>query len=221
MIISSLCTFTSVAYAGTFEQGLDFFKKHDYAKARKLWQPLAKQGDLRAQYNLALTWLNDEKQPLKAKEYLAMSRSHGLVDGYFLIVSGKKNSQDVSPHSKSNATSKNDSLTWLNQQDKRYYTLQLATASKRQHIENMQKKLRLNKQLKQTDNLHIHSVQSLAKKGEKQVSSTRYVLIYGVFNSYKQAKDEAAKLPESLKKSSPWIRQFGILQSIANQATIN
>ena len=226
LFIGQFFILTGIAYAGSFEQGMSYFEKRNYARARTLWQPLAKQGDARAQYNLALIWLKEDKQPLKAKEYLVMSRSQGLVDGYFLDIASSKSEGDSvsakkikviqSSANKQSPASGHESLDWLNQQSSQNYTLQLATAKNRVHMEAMQKKLLANQQLKQLDNLYIHEVHTINKKGDKTGQSTRYVLIYGVFESYQEAKQEVAQLPDSLQKSSPWIRQFRVLQSIVN-----
>ena len=203
-----------VVSAGAFEQGMALFEKKNYAAAQKLWQPLAKEGDVRAQYNLALLLLKGQKkqQKLKAQEYLAMSKSEGLVDGYFLTI------PDVPSEVKNaNTNSKaiNDPLVWLNQQNKSSYTLQLATGKIREHMEKMRKDL-LRKKLDQPNNLYIHKVQSIEKKGAEQKTSVRYILVYGVFESYQQAKAEVSNLPTTIQKSSPWIRQFSVLQSIVD-----
>ena len=226
LLLGQLFILTGIAYAGSFEQGMSYFEKRNYARARTLWQPLAKQGDARAQYNLALTWLKEDKQTLKAKEYLVMSRSQGLVDGYLLDITPSKPEGNSGPAKKIKAlqssvnkqspASVRESLDWLNQQSSKNYTLQLATAKKRVHMEAMHKKLQANQQLKQSDNLYIHEIHTIDKKGDKTGQSIRYVLIYGVFESYQEAKQEVAQLPESLQKSSPWIRQFKVLQSIVN-----
>jgi len=203
------------ASAGAFEQGMASFEKKNYAAAQKLWQPLAKQGDVRAQYNLAILLFKGQKkqQNLKAKEYLAMSKSEGLVDGYFLTIPDVPSENNTA---KTNSKAISGPLVWLNQQNKSSYTLQLATGKIRQHMEDMRKDL-LSKKLKQSDNLYIHKVQSIEKQGAEQKTSVRYILIYGVFESYQQAKAEVSNLPTAIQKSSPWIRQFSVLQSIVDK----
>ena len=79
-------------------------------------------------------------------------------------------------------------------------------------MEEMQKKLLASQSLDQPHNLYIHTV----KKSEQQKLVVRYVLVYGIFETYQEAKSGAEKLPESIQKSSPWIRQFGVIQSIVN-----
>ncbi|MCN4145274.1 MAG: hypothetical protein LC437_09765 [Thiohalomonas sp.] len=80
--------------AGTFEQGMQSFAQKNYAQAKKSWQPLAKEGAARAQYNLALIVSNEDSKKTaenqlqwkKANQYLAMSRKNALVDSYLLKI---------------------------------------------------------------------------------------------------------------------------------------
>ena len=225
-LIIAIVFISGFGHAGTFEQGMAFYEKRNYAQARKLWQPLARKGDVRAQYNLALTWIKEEKELPKASEYLVMSRSEGLVDSYFLKLpkakpkKPKKKSVSQTKSSNTSKTKTKAALTkaelWLNQQEKSHYTLQLATARNRLHMEKMLKKYQKDQKLIQSDSLFIQEIKSTEKKAGKEKIRIRYVLVYGVFESYQQAKTEVSKLPESLQKSSPWIRQFSVLQSIVN-----
>lgn len=50
-----LLTATQV-FAGQFERGIYAAQQGDYAKARKLWVPLAKHGNVKAEYNLGLLY---------------------------------------------------------------------------------------------------------------------------------------------------------------------
>jgi septal ring-binding cell division protein DamX len=54
------------------------------------------------------------------------------------------------------------------------------------------------------------------QKTENKKPLVRYILVYGIFESYLEAKNVSEKLPETIKAFSPWIRQFGVLQSIVN-----
>lgn len=199
----------SVAGAGALEQGIRFFEQKDYEQAKELWQPLAKKGDARAQYNLALLmykYAGDDQaqnnlQRQEAGKYLAMSRSEGLVDAYFTTISDFASAVVIS-----------DPLVWLNQQQKTSYTLQLATGKSRESMEKMQKKLLSSQSLEQSHNLYIHKVE----RNVQQKIVVHYILVYGIFKTYQDAKNEIDRLPEPMQKSSPWIRQFGVLQSIVN-----
>ncbi len=57
------------ATAGPLEDGAAAYEAGDYARARTLWEPLARQGDADAQFNLALLYMNGkgvEKNDRKA-----------------------------------------------------------------------------------------------------------------------------------------------------------
>ncbi len=212
VIIGSLVWQIAIASAGDLEKGIKFFEQEDYVKARQLWQPLANKGDPRAQYNLALLLNKNVKnnkrsnlQRQKANEYLVMSRSAGLVDGYFsrvLIASISTNGSGIIV----------DPIVWLNQQQKNTYTLQLATGKSKKSMQTMLEKLYVRQELGQPENLYIHKVEKI----EQQKTTIRYILVYGIFKTHQDAKDEVDRLPSSIQKSSPWIRQFGAIQSIVN-----
>ncbi|MCU7940668.1 MAG: hypothetical protein KZQ64_07035 [gamma proteobacterium symbiont of Bathyaustriella thionipta] len=221
-----LCLVVTVSWqissAGIFEQGMQSFEQKNYAQAKKLWQPLAKEGDSRAQYNLALILFKYEKnktaknQLLKqqANQYLTMSRDNGLVDSYLLKTPVDVKTDNIGPLVKNDETNLAiiDSLSWLKQQQRKYYTLQLATGKSRDSMEVSKEKLVASQLLEQPENLYI---QEFKRKRENKIIIS-YVLIYGSFQSYQLAKNEVEKLPESIQKSSPWIRQFGTLQDKVN-----
>ena len=45
-----------VSWSADFQKGLDAYKRFDYATALREWEPLAKQGDASAQFNLGLMY---------------------------------------------------------------------------------------------------------------------------------------------------------------------
>jgi hypothetical protein len=205
VLVGSLLVFFSMVNAGDLERGIQFFERHQYDKAKVLWQPLAEQGDIRAQYNLILLLSNHsklknntEKKQQQIDYYLALSRSAGLIDSYF-----------ISFKQKILKSSLESELDWLSKQQKNHYTLQLATGKNRISMEIMQTKLITAHQLKQIADLHIHKI---IKKGTQSLV-TRYILIYGVFKNYQDAQEAIKKLPQSLQQSAPWIRQFRVLQA--------
>ena len=222
----------STASAGALEQGIQFYEQKNYVQAKESWRPLAREGDARAQYNMALLLYKEARHQYenadkasdnlprrKADEYLAMSRSSGLVDGYVFTMPELDSIVPAKSVSKSGNKGivSNDPLSWLNQQQKETYTLQLATGKNRQSMEKMQKKLLAGQSLEQSQNLYI---QKFEKKIEGQ-SNIRYILIYGIFETYQDAKNAVEKLPESIQKSSPWIRKFEVIQSIVNAGQDN
>ncbi len=62
---------TTPSWGGDFDKGVEAFNNGDYATAIKEWTPLAEQGDVIAQYNLAVLYekgkgvLQDHKTAFK------------------------------------------------------------------------------------------------------------------------------------------------------------
>ena len=54
LVLAVMCS--SVARADNYEDGVEAFKKGDYAIALKLFRPLAEKGIVRAQYNLGVMY---------------------------------------------------------------------------------------------------------------------------------------------------------------------
>jgi TPR repeat protein len=82
----ALVLLTSAALAGPLEEGSAAFMAGDYAKALQLWQPLARQGNADAQYNLGLLYhkgwgvARDTKQ---AHEWYTQAANQGQADAMY------------------------------------------------------------------------------------------------------------------------------------------
>ncbi|MDU7463083.1 tetratricopeptide repeat protein [Haemophilus haemolyticus] len=77
---TSIFSFQSTAWADLTEQqldqGIEAVKKEDYQTALKLWEPLAEQGNVSAQFNLGLMYhLMYEKAPSTSNKVEALSES--------------------------------------------------------------------------------------------------------------------------------------------------
>ena len=59
-ILAIFLSWSGIAYAGPFEDGVTAYERQDYATAMRLFRPLADQGDARAQSNLGLMYDNGE-----------------------------------------------------------------------------------------------------------------------------------------------------------------
>jgi len=174
------------------------------------FKALAEQGDSRARYNLGLAYAKlshakrDGANAKLSRHYLLQSRSSGLVDSYLLISSTKTHPIPDSPQ------------VWLFSQPEDSYTLQLTTGKTPDSLKRMKQQLLAGKQLEQAHNLAILAIRFVDKE-HNNASSTRYVLVYGVFDTYQNAKTAIDGLPEKLQKLSPWIRPFRKLQHILSQ----
>jgi TPR repeat protein len=82
----ALTLLASAAVAGPLEEGSAAFRAGDYAKALQLWQPLARQGNADAQYNLGLLYhqgrgvARDTKQ---AHEWYTQAANQGQTDAMY------------------------------------------------------------------------------------------------------------------------------------------
>ncbi len=195
-----LMFFLPAVQADDFDKAMQAYAKSDYVQAIKLFTPLAEQGDSRAQYNLWLAYSKNGATKL-SRQYLVQSRSSGLIDSYLIMASDKT------------IAALNPEQSWLFSQPEESYTLQLATGKTIDYLKQMKQKLINGKNLEQVHNLSILKVK-FVDKDHNNTSSSRYILVYGVFDSYQKAKVEITRLPESLQKSSPWIRQIKSLQSV-------
>jgi hypothetical protein len=201
-------------YAASFEQGLILFEQQKYKQAKKIWLPLAQNGDARAQYNLALLMLKGNNQQ-QAQQYFSLSQDNGLIDSYYRIASLEHiKSEGVDNRDNDHNVVVNNTLSWLKQQNKNYYTIQLATAKTKKLLDATLLKLVDNKSLVQAEHLYIHKIYTKKQNKEKIKLAIRYVLIYGSFKSYQQAREGVEKLPKEYQNSKPWIRKFSILQSL-------
>ena len=190
--------------ADDFDKALQAYAKSDYVQAIKLFTPMAEQGDSRAQYNLWLAYNKNGDTEL-SRQYLIQSRSSGLIDSYLIMVSDKT------------IAALNPEQSWLFSQPEESYTLQLATGNTIDYLQQKKQKLIKGNKLAQAHNLSILKVKFIDKE-HNNAPSSRYILVYGAFDSIQKAKTEIARLPESLQKSKPWIRKIKNLRSVTQKS---
>ena len=70
ILISALITIASLSVYADYQDGLDAALEGDYKAALKIFQPLAEQGDINAQY--ALGWMYDDGRGLSEDDKLAV-----------------------------------------------------------------------------------------------------------------------------------------------------
>ncbi|MDX1812314.1 MAG: SPOR domain-containing protein, partial [Gammaproteobacteria bacterium] len=90
-------------------------------------------------------------------------------------------------------------LQWINAQNAKNYTIQLIGTGKIEAAESFIKKHHIEK-----GGHYFH---------KKRKGKDWYSVIYGSYSSAREAKAGVEKLPSSLKKIKPWIRQFKNIQS--------
>ena len=60
--------FSGSVYGGDFQDGLDAYNRKDYKEAVRLFSPLVKQGNAKAQINLGVIYLKGQGVPQDYKE---------------------------------------------------------------------------------------------------------------------------------------------------------
>jgi hypothetical protein len=115
-----------------------------------------------------------------------------------LIQNKKKQEKTVSVKSKKAKGIHRES--WLLAQNPSYYTIQLIGLQNEKSIYKFVKKYKLFNQ--------VASYKTLYHKKDW------YPLLYGVYPSRKEASSAMKKLPQELRKFSPWIRTFSSIQQI-------
>ncbi|MEJ2452465.1 MAG: SPOR domain-containing protein [Gammaproteobacteria bacterium] len=180
-------------------QALQSESQGNYAKAAKSWLQLANEGDPLAQYNLALLYRIGRgviKDSQLYKYWLSMSARSGFAEAYILL-----NNQAVQPTNlRVHIRIQQDPGSWLAAQNPSYYTLQLASSTRKAQIQK------------------YYEENGLAGKGDYYVSRRSgedwYSLVYGVYPTVGDAKAAIDALPAPLKKWSPWVRNIKSIQRI-------
>jgi TPR repeat protein len=91
---------------------------------------------------------------------------------------------------------------WVRQQREDSYTIQIGSVTDEDDLVNFIRSHNL-----EGDTAYIRVVID---------GVTRYNALYGNFNTYAEAEQAAAGLPEDIRRVSPWIRNIGILQKLLN-----
>lgn len=172
----------------------------DFQKAASLWQRLANNGNVVAQYNLAQLYndgsgVNVDKN--LADYWLKMAARQGMVQAYQRL-NGKSVLPGQSPVSV--VLPQAGPQQWVASQNPNNYTLQLASSTNKQLIE------------------QYYSLNDLKGKAGYYASMRQgeqwYALVYGSYPSVNDAKTAIADLPEDLRKWSPWVRNIRSIHKI-------
>jgi TPR repeat protein len=76
------------AMADSYAEGLEAFKKKDYASALAIWTPLAEEGDVSAQYNIARMYdggIGVAEDDARAAEYYALAANADFTPAMFQL----------------------------------------------------------------------------------------------------------------------------------------
>ena len=223
----------SLAVMYAFGQGMD----KDYTEALQWFRKSAAQGVPQAQFNLGVFYENGyglDKDINLARQWYKTAADQGLEEARKKLVEldqpAATHAQDVvvthpepstlaaapvpakkpagskpvpgksaaPPETASAGGIKHEDWVWQQKPDT--YTLQLASL------------LSENEVLKF---IHANKLEISAAYMKVVISgTTRYNVIFGVYNTYDQAQRAIKTLPANLQQDKPWVRNFGVLQKM-------
>ncbi|MGD8926999.1 MAG: SPOR domain-containing protein [Thioalkalispiraceae bacterium] len=198
-LISSNLLVTVPAFADNLA-ALTAQQNGDYQAAARMWQEMANDGDVAAQYNLALLYQSgtgvNQDQNL-ARYWMTMAARQGLAMAYHRL-----NARSVQPSEDRIAVQQliTSPQAWVVAQDPGHYTLQLASSTNRDLIQ---------KYFEQNQLRGKAGYYSSMRQGERW-----YALVYGSYPSVNEAKEAISDLPQDLRKWSPWVRNIHSIQKI-------
>jgi TPR repeat protein len=189
---------SGTAYADR-SQALQSEAQGNYTQAARIWLQLANRGDALAQFNLALLYHSGSGvvgDNGRYRYWLSMAARNGFAEAYALL-----NKQAVHPtQQRVHIQLQQDPGTWLAAQNPAYFTLQLASSTRKTQIQK------------------YYEENGLAGKGgyyaSRHSGEDRFSLVYGVYPSIGDAKAAIEGLPDSLKQWSPWVRSIKSIQRI-------
>lgn len=206
LIISVLITglvFPSSAFANDYRKAVEATTAGNYELAISIWKKLAKQGNPVAQYNLAIFYKEGygvDSDSSESRRWYKAAAQQRLVQATTSIKPADDNTELSSISNGSKTHSDNDPVGWVLNQNPRHYTLQLASSRSERRIRQ-----------------YYEENQMQGKGGyykKQQDGETWYFLIYGAFNSSRNASNEIQQLPEEIRKWSPWVRRLGNIQKV-------
>ena len=196
---SLLVFFSAQSLAVTVGDGINASENNDPAGAVKIWTQLAKAGNSVAQYNLAKhysTGKGVQKNTSIAEQWLKDATHSGLIQAYVNL-----NGKGVTPANGVTLSFNVSPLSWLEKQEPNKYTIQVASSRYEKSI----KKSFEDNNIKGNGG-YYHYVRD---------GVDRYALIYGAYKTVAAANVAMKKLPENLRKKTPWVRKIKSLQNIS------
>ena len=196
---SLLIFFSAQSLAVTVGDGIDASKNNDPAAAVKIWKQLANAGNSVAQYNLANHYLAGkgvQQDESIAEQWLKDATHSGLIQAYVNL-----NKEGVTPAKGVTLSFNVTPVYWLEKQEPNKYTIQVASSRYEKSI----KKSFEDNNIKGNGG-YYHYVRG---------GVDRYALVYGTYETVAAANLAMKKLPENLRKKTPWVRKIKSLQNIS------
>ena len=203
IMLGCLLGLFSSALLANSSTALNAHASGDFQTAAKLWQELANDGDVSAQYNLSLLYeegsgVGQDKN--LARYWLSMAARQGMAQAYRRL-----NAKSVSPTEQRVAVQQvvSKPQAWVAAQSPNYYTLQLASSTN---------KALIHKYFNENTLEGKAGYYSSMRQGERW-----YALVYGAYPSVNEAKAAISSLPQDLRKWSPWVRNIRSIHKIMIQ----
>ena len=194
-----LFLFSSLSIANSVDAALTASRNNQNAAAVKIWSQLADSGNPIAQFNLANHYVSGsgvQKNNYLADESLKRATRSGLVQAYLNL-----NNKAIAPANGLTISFDVGPIFWLDKQEPKKYTVQLASSQKEKLI----KKYYEENDIKGQGG-YYHYIRN---------GVDRYALIYGTYDSVGAANAAIANFPEKLRKWTPWVRKIKSLQKIS------
>jgi septal ring-binding cell division protein DamX len=179
-------------------RALEAMSKQNYQEAIKIWAELVAEGNIVAEYNLALAMQKSAAEASQVNGWLKAAARNGLVNAY-----GRFQPDAVKPGAHTRAILIQSPDDWIREQNPRYYTLQLASSTNPKLIQKYYRENKLEGEAGYYRNY---------RQGKNW-----YALVYGSYPSVNEAKQAVNSLPVELRKWSPWVRKFQDSQRIMQQ----
>ena len=170
-------------------RGLEAMSNQEFNEAINVWTTLVAEGNVVAEYNLALTLQKSGTNASQASGWLKSAARERLVTAYSRFLPG---AIKPGPHTRAIMMPSPDD--WVREQNPRHFTLQLASSTNPRLIEKYYRENQLEGKAGYYRN---------TRKGKNW-----YALVYGSYPSSKDAKRAIDTLPDGLRKWSPWVRRI-------------
>jgi hypothetical protein len=181
--------------ASEFSNAIDAMQNENYQYSSAVWSRLSQQGDILADYNMALNLKRMSAKPEEQKSWLRIAARERLVTAYGRLHPGSIKPAKIRTSSVQLYINPDD---WVKIQNPGHYTLQLASSTHLQSIDKIYTQKKLKGQGSYFKNL---------RQGQ-----ARYTLVYGAYATAADARSAINKLPKELRKWKPWVRSIKSIQ---------
>lgn len=189
--------FPVLLVADDFSNAINAMQNENYQYSSIVWNRLSKQGNILADYNMAINLKKMNARSEDQKEWLRTAARKRLVTAYGMLQPGSIKPAKYQASSNSIYVKPDD---WVKIQKPGYYTLQLASSIHEKSIDKIYEQYQMKGQGSYFKNV---------KQGQ-----ARFTLVYGAYPTASDARIAIDDLPEGLRKWKPWVRNIKSIQKI-------